>query len=89
MFRFEGPITMGNAQAALVAVRAAIDGGESSISLDALGRSDSSAVAVLIAATRYAEAAGRTLRWSSVPDAVASLARLYGVDPLIDAPAVV
>ncbi len=83
MFRLDGPITMGNAQAALAALRASIDGGESAVSLAALGRSDSSAVAVLVAATRYAESAGRTLAWADVPPAVASLARLYGVDPLV------
>lgn len=83
MFNFDGPITMGNAQAALAAVRAAIDGGESAVSLAALGRSDSSAVAVLVAAMRHAKATGRTVAWSDVPGPVAALARLYGVDPLI------
>ncbi len=83
MFRFDGPITMGNAQAALVALRRAIDGGESAVSLASLGRSDSSAVAVLVAATRHAESKGGSLAWSDVPDAVASLARLSGVDPLL------
>ena len=83
MFRFAGPITMNDASAALAAARRAIDGGESQFSLDTLGRSDSSAVAVLIAARRHAELGGKTLQCTDVPEAVASLARLYGVDGLI------
>jgi phospholipid transport system transporter-binding protein len=93
MFRFDGPITMDNASAALTAARRGIDDGrgddgggddgEVEFALDALVHSDSSAVAVLIAAQRHAEMAGKTLRWSAVPDAVRSLARLYGVDALI------
>ena len=83
MFRFAGPITMNDASAALAAACRAIDGGESQFSLDTLGRSDSSAVAVLIAAKRHAEQSGKSLRWTDVPEAVASLADLYGVDGLV------
>jgi len=83
MFRFEAPITMDNASAALAAARHGIDDGEVEFALDALAHSDSSAVAVLIAAKRHAEAAGKTLRYTAIPDAVRSLARLYNVDALI------
>ncbi len=71
---------MANAQASLAACTAAIDAGESQLALDALAHSDSSAVAVLIAARRHAERAGRTLTVTAVPPTVASLASLYGVE---------
>jgi phospholipid transport system transporter-binding protein len=76
---------MGNASASLAACIAAIDAGESVLSLDGLAHSDSSAVAVLIAARRHAELAGRAVTVEAVPEAVASLAALYGVSDLIGA----
>jgi len=76
---------MGNASASLATCIAAIDAGESVLSLDGLAHSDSAAVAVLIAARRHAEAAGRTVTVDAVPDAVTSLATLYGVAGLIGA----
>jgi phospholipid transport system transporter-binding protein len=51
--------------------------------LDGLTHSDSSAVAVLIAARRHAELGGKTMRTAGVPDAVRSLAKLYGVESFI------
>lgn len=83
MYRFPAPITMGNASASLAACLAAIDGGEADFALDALTHSDSSAVAVLIAATRHAELAGKALRMSNVPESVHALATLYGVEGLM------
>jgi phospholipid transport system transporter-binding protein len=80
VFRFAGPITMDNASANLAACIRAIDAGESELGLDALAHSDSSAVAVIIAARRHAGLTGRTLRLTGVPAAVESLAKLYGVE---------
>ena len=73
-------ITMGNASSALAALVQAIDRGESVIDLAALTHSDSSAVAVVLAATRYAQQAGKAVRFSGVPPSMASLAKLYGVE---------
>ncbi len=83
MYSFPAPITMGNASASLADCMRAIDGGETEFALDALGRSDSSAVAVLLAAARHAREKGRSLRWTGMSAAVASLAKLYGVDTLL------
>jgi phospholipid transport system transporter-binding protein len=82
-YRFAAPITMDNAQASLAACVAAIDAGESDFALDGLAHSDSSAVAVLIAARRHAELAGKTMRTAGAPDAVLSLAKLYGVESFV------
>ena len=85
MYRFAAPITMGNASASLADCVRAIDGGETDLALDALGRSDSSAVAVLLAAVRHAREKGKALRLTGMPQAVTSLAALYGVDALLTA----
>ncbi len=53
--------------------------------LDALAHSDSSAVAVLVAVRRHAALVGRRLSIGPAPDAVRSLATLYGVDAFISA----
>lgn len=74
---------MGNASASLADCVRAIDGGETELSLDTLGRSDSSAVAVLLAAARHARENGKALRWTGMPEAVTSLAALYGVESLL------
>ncbi len=84
-YRFPGPITMGNASASLAACVAAIDAGESELVLDALAHSDSSAVAVLVAVRRHAALAGKTLAIGPAPEAVTSLATLYGVATFISA----
>jgi phospholipid transport system transporter-binding protein len=82
-FRVAGPVTMANAAQALAACSAAIDGGETVFSLDALAHSDSSAVAMLIAARRHAAERGRALTFEAIPASVASLAALYGVESFV------
>lgn len=84
MYRVPAAITMATASASLAALRSAIDGDESDIALDATAHSDSSAVAVILAAIRHAQRSGRTLRFSGLPASLHSLAKLYGVEPLID-----
>ena len=88
MYRFSAPITMGNASASLAEGARAIDGGETELGLGALERSDSSAVAVLLALARHAGLNGKTLKFVDMPRAVGSLAKLYGVDTLL-APVVI
>jgi phospholipid transport system transporter-binding protein len=84
-FRVAGPVTMANAAQALVACTAAIDGGETRFALDGLAHSDSAAVAMLIAARRYAAERGRTLTFEAIPASVGSLAALYGVEAFVAA----
>ncbi len=87
MYRVPAAITMTSASASLAAMNEAIDGGESDIALDGAEHSDSSAVAVVLAALRHAEEAGRTVRFTGMPASLHSLAKLYGVDTLIASPA--
>ena len=84
MFRFPAPITMANATTALAEASNAIVAGETELALDHLAGSDSSAVAVLVACRRRALEAGRTTRFVSIPASLASLAKLYGVDQVLD-----
>ena len=82
-FRFGAPITMDNATVSLAAGVAALDGGETEVALDSIAHSDSSALAVLIALRRHAALGGRDLRLLAMPEGVASLARLYGVEEIV------
>lgn len=83
MYAVPAAITMDNASRSLGDLRRAIDGGETAVGLEALAHSDSSAVAVVLAALRHARASGKTLRFSGMPASLQSLAKLYGVDGLL------
>lgn len=76
-------ITNENAAALLPAGIEAIRSGESVIDLASVREVDSAAVALLIAWQREAQAVGKSLDLTGVPDGVASLAKLYGVDVLL------
>lgn len=53
--------------------------------VSALQRFDSSALAVLLECRREALAAGKTFAVKGLPDKLAGLSRLYGVDALLPA----
>ncbi len=74
---------MDNASKTLADLRRAIDGGETAVGLEALAHSDSSALAVVIEAVRYAQVAGKTLHVGGMPPSMQSLAKLYGIDDLL------
>ncbi len=76
---------MSNASKSLADLQRAIDGGETAIGLGALARSDSSALAVLLAAVRHAQRGGKALRVTGMPASMGSLAKLYGVEGLVRA----
>jgi len=76
-------ITNANAGDLLVAGAAAIAGGDLAIDLSAVAEVDTAAVALLLEWQRQAQARGARLELAAVPDDVASLARLYGVDGLL------
>ena len=81
-------LTVQNAKAALAEGVAAVRAGQTSIDLASLSVVDSSAVAVLLAWQRAAQAAKRPLRYLNLPANLLSLATLYGVDAfLTDSPA--
>lgn len=79
-------LTMGEASAALERLQQAIAADAAPV-LDAaaLRTLDSSAVAVLLECRRLARAAGKPLQLVAAPTRLAELARLYGVEALIEA----
>lgn len=77
-------ITMENAAALVDAGVAAIAGGDTQFDLSAVGNVDSAAVALLLAWQRAARAHGKSLTLIGVPKGLTSLARLYGVESLLD-----
>jgi phospholipid transport system transporter-binding protein len=76
-------LTFQNAQAALEQGCAALGAGETVFDLGGVRAADSSALALMLAWQRRAQAQGRKLTFVNVPANVDALARLYGVDGLI------
>jgi phospholipid transport system transporter-binding protein len=76
-------LTFQNAQAALEQGSAALSTGETVFDLGGVEAADSSALALMLAWQRRAQAQGRKLSFINVPANVDALARLYGVDGLI------
>jgi phospholipid transport system transporter-binding protein len=74
-----------NAAALLAAGIDAIRAGDAQFDLSAVRQVDSSAVALLLAWQREAQARGARLTLTGLPAALGSLATLYGVDELIPA----
>jgi len=83
--RIEGTdIGMNNAAQIAAAGIEAIRGGDLTFDLSAVRTCDSSAVAVVLAWQRAAQARGARLQLSGLPAGLASLATVYGVAPLLD-----
>jgi phospholipid transport system transporter-binding protein len=76
-------LTFQNAPAAMEQGCAALAGGETVFDLGGVQSADSSALALMLAWQRRAQAQGRKLTFINVPANVDALARLYGVDGLI------
>jgi phospholipid transport system transporter-binding protein len=76
-------LTFDNAQAALNQGCAALAAGETVFDLGGVKAADSSALALMLAWERRAQAQGRSLKFINVPADVEALAKLYGVDGLI------
>ncbi|MCG5262327.1 STAS domain-containing protein [Cupriavidus gilardii] len=76
-------LTNRNAAAVLRDAAARVAQGEAQIDCSALGQVDSSAVAVMLALHRDAAARGQSLAFVGVPQQLAALASLYGVDTLL------
>jgi phospholipid transport system transporter-binding protein len=77
-------ITNANAGELLAEGAAAIGRGDFEVDLAAVTEVDTAAVALLLAWQRQATARGVRLHFSGVPADIASLAKLYGVDGLLD-----
>ncbi len=76
-------LTFAEAADVLQAGMQAILGGETEIDLQHLQRFDSTAVAAVLAWHRQAVRQGVPLRVVNLPPGLESLAKVYGVDPLI------
>ncbi|HEF5872619.1 TPA: STAS domain-containing protein [Burkholderia cenocepacia] len=83
-FEAGSSLTVASAKSALAAGLARIDAGATAVDCTGLTQFDSSALAVLLAWQRAANARGTALDILNLPPKLASLARAYGVDALID-----
>jgi len=85
--RFETGTTLthASAKAALAAGLQRIAAGANGVDCAPLAQFDSSALAVLIAWQRAAQARGTALEIVNLPAGLASLAHVYGVDSIISA----
>ncbi|RQR56182.1 STAS domain-containing protein [Burkholderia sp. Bp9126] len=77
-------LTHASAKAALATGLAQIGAGATAVDCAALAQFDSSALAVLLAWQRAAQARGTPLAILNLPPKLASLAQAYGVDALIN-----
>ena len=75
-------LTHASAKSALAAGLASIEAGATVVDCAQLTQFDSSALAVLLAWRRAAQAKGRALDILNVPGDLASLAQVYGIDTL-------
>ena len=82
IFAPEGSLTMADAAGHLAAGRAAVREGDCVVDFSAVDDSDSVALAMLFDWQRHAQTAGHQLSVRNMPDGLASLAALYGVDAL-------
>ncbi|HEX7053015.1 MAG TPA: STAS domain-containing protein [Burkholderiales bacterium] len=80
-----GPVTLGNVAELLEQGRRHVEEGVSAVDLGEVSELDSALLALLLAWLRTAAARGRTLRFVRLPEALRTIARLYGVDTLIPA----
>lgn len=76
-------LTFENARAALDQGCAALAAGETVFDLGGVRSADSSAVALMLAWQRRAQAQGRSLKFTNVPANVDAMAKLYGVEGLL------
>jgi phospholipid transport system transporter-binding protein len=76
-------LTFDNAQAALTQGCAALAAGETEFDFGGVKAADSTALALMLAWQRRAQAQGRALKFLNVPANVDALAKLYGVDGLL------
>lgn len=87
MLELPAQLTQTSASACLRDLAAAVraEPAEVVVSAVGLGRFDSAALAVLLSLRREALALGKTFAVASLPQRLADLARLYGIDELLPA----
>ena len=78
-----GPVTLANAAALLDEGRRHLAEGVRSVDLGEVTELDSALLALALACLREARAAKREVAFANPPEAMQTLARLYGVDELL------
>jgi phospholipid transport system transporter-binding protein len=78
-----GAVTLGNVAELLDAGRRHVDEGVRVVDLGEVSEMDSALLALLLAWLREAKARGHPLQFTRLPEALRTIARLYGVDELI------
>ena len=80
-----GPVTLANVTSLLEEGRRHLREGVRTVDLSEVTEMDSSLLAALLAWLRDARASGHDIAFANLPDALSTLARLYGVDGLLPA----
>ena len=78
-----GPVTLANVAAILDEVRPHLDEGVGTVDLAEVTDMDSSLLAAMLAWLREARRRDRELVFANLPEALRTIARLYGVDGLL------
>jgi len=81
-----GPVTLANVAAVLEEGRRHVEEGVESIDLQGVTEMDSALLALLLAWQREAKSRERSLTLANPPQALSTIARLYGVDTLLGHP---
>ena len=81
-----GPVTLANVAAVLEEGRRHVEEGVESIDLQGVTEMDSALLALLLAWQREAKSRDRSLTLANPPQALSTIARLYGVDTLLGHP---
>ena len=80
-----GPVTLANVAGVLEEGRRHLEEGVRAVDLSEVTDMDSSLLAVLLAWLRDARARDHDLAFNNLPEALQTIARLYGVDSLLPA----
>jgi phospholipid transport system transporter-binding protein len=78
-----GPVTLSNVARLLEEGRQHIAEAVETVDLAEVSEMDSALLALLLAWLREAKARGRSLKFANLPEALRTIARLYGVDALL------
>ena len=80
-----GPVKLGNVAQLLEEGRMHLAEGVATVDLSEVTEMDSSLLAAMLAWLRDARRGGRDLAFANLPDALRTIARLYGVEDLLPA----
>ncbi len=83
VLRPEGALTMMTVPALLVEARRLASAGDLALDLSAVGEADSAALALMLDCLRSARAASHRFEVRNLPQGLASLASMYGIDALL------